>query len=32
MSDSKVLGYAAKEVGQPLELFEYAPPDRHPRH
>jgi len=27
MSDSKVLGYAAKEVGQPLELFEYAPPD-----
>jgi len=27
MSDSKILGYAAKEVGQPLELFEYAPPD-----
>ena len=27
MSASKVLGYAAKEVGQPLELFEYVSPD-----
>ncbi len=25
MSDLRVLGYAAKAVGQPLELFEYAP-------
>ena len=27
MSASRVLGYAAKAVGQPLEPFEYAPPD-----
>lgn len=27
MSDLRVLGYAAKAVGQPLEPFEYAPPD-----
>jgi alcohol/geraniol dehydrogenase (NADP+) len=27
MSATKVLGYAAKAVGQPLEPFEYAPPE-----
>jgi uncharacterized zinc-type alcohol dehydrogenase-like protein len=27
MSTSKILGYAAKAVGKPLELFEYAPPE-----
>lgn len=27
MSASRVLGYAAKAVGQPLEPFEYAPPE-----
>lgn len=27
MSDLRVLGYAAKAVGQPLEPFEYAPPE-----
>lgn len=27
MSASRVLGYAAKAVGQPLEPFDYAPPD-----
>ena len=27
MSDLRVVGYAAKAVGQPLEPFEYAPPE-----
>jgi len=27
MCAAKVLGYAARAVGQPLEPFEYAPPD-----
>ncbi len=27
MSANKVLGYAAKAVGEPLEPFEYAPPE-----
>lgn len=27
MVESRVMGYAAKGVGQPLELFDYAPPE-----